>query len=91
MGQTPKSLEKYILREKIEIKSPKDAFKLGIVLVPEDRKLQGLILNMAFHENLSLPTLPFMFSNKLLNFKREYKLVEDFVDKLRIRTPHIFK
>ncbi len=91
-GADPKiSGEIYIDGQKVEIKSPKDAVQLGIGLVPEDRKLQGLILSMALHENLSLPSLPSMFSNGIINFKREYKLVEDFVNRLRIRTPHIFQ
>ncbi len=91
-GADPKiSGEIYLDGKKVEINSPKDAVKLGIGLVPEDRKLQGLILNMALHENLSLPSIPFMFSNGIINFKKEYKLVEDFVNRLRIRTPHIFQ
>ncbi|MCX7845339.1 MAG: sugar ABC transporter ATP-binding protein [Dictyoglomaceae bacterium] len=91
-GADPKiSGEIYLNGKKVEIDSPRDAVKLGIGLVPEDRKLQGLILNMALHENLSLPSIPFIFSNGIINFKKEYKLVEDFVNKLRIRTPHIFQ
>ena len=36
---------------------PGDAVDLGIALVPEDRKLQALILGMGVRENLSLPVL----------------------------------
>ncbi len=36
---------------------PAAAIAAGLVLVPEDRKLQGLILAMNVRENLSLPTL----------------------------------
>ena len=45
---------------------------MGIGLVPEDRKFQGLILIMAVYENISLPSLPFMFSNGIINFEKEY-------------------
>jgi ribose transport system ATP-binding protein len=36
---------------------PREAAAAGLVLVPEDRKQQGLVLAMAVRENLSLPTL----------------------------------
>jgi ribose transport system ATP-binding protein len=36
---------------------PRQAMAKGLVLVPEDRKQQGLVLAMAVRENLSLPTL----------------------------------
>src|SRR5438105_10307457 len=40
-----------------KIKSPTDAVKAGLGLVPEDRKAQGLILQMAVRENVALPSL----------------------------------
>jgi ABC-type sugar transport system ATPase subunit len=39
------------------IRSPQDAMALGIGLVPEDRKRQGLVLSMMARENTTLPTL----------------------------------
>ena len=38
-----------------EIKSPKDAMRLGIVYVPEDRHAQGLVLDFSIAANVSLP------------------------------------
>ena len=64
---------------------------MGIGLVPEDRKFQGLILIMAVYENISLPSLPFMFSNGIINFEKEYSLAESLVERLSIRTPSIFQ
>lgn len=90
-ADTKISGEIYLDGKKVEINSPKDAVRLGIGLVPEDRKLQGLILNMTLHENLSLPSIPFIFPKGIINLKKEYKLVEEFVTRLRIRTPHIFQ
>ena len=39
------------------IRSPRDAMRLGIGFVPEDRKKQGLVLGMRSRENATLPTL----------------------------------
>ncbi len=91
-GVDPKtSGEVFIEGEKVEIESPTDAVRAGIGLVPEDRKFQGLILNMAVYENISLPSLPFMFANGIIDFEKEYSLAESLVSRLSIRTPSIFQ
>jgi len=36
---------------------PRQAAAKGVALLPEDRKLEGLVLSMSVRENLSLPTL----------------------------------
>jgi len=66
------------------IASPRDAIARGIGLVPEDRKLQGLILKMDLGKNISLASL-----GRLSRFgvvtSREAAVVQDYIDKLRIR------
>jgi ABC-type sugar transport system ATPase subunit len=37
--------------------SPRDAIRAGIALVPEDRRGQGLVMQLSVRENLSLPAL----------------------------------
>ena len=41
----------------IQITNPLDAIRAGIALVPEDRKQQGLVLEMAVRDNLALASL----------------------------------
>ncbi|MHC4866763.1 MAG: sugar ABC transporter ATP-binding protein, partial [Planctomycetota bacterium] len=41
----------------LSIKSPTDAVKAGIGLVPEDRKAQGVILSMSIRENVTMTRL----------------------------------
>jgi inositol transport system ATP-binding protein len=66
------------------IGSPRDAIARGIALVPEDRKLEGLILKMEVGQNISLASL-----GRLSRFgavtSREAAVVQEYVDKLRIR------
>ena len=50
----PTSGEIYIENKKVSIKNVGDAINAGLALVPEDRKLQGLILNMDVSKNTSL-------------------------------------
>jgi len=72
----------------VKVGSPGAAVKLGIALVPEDRKLQALILGMAVRENMTLPVLPRLGSNPAVPSKaKEKTLVEEYIRNFRIRTP----
>ena len=46
------------------VRHPRDAVRLGIGFVPEDRKRQGLVLGMRARENATLPTLASRFSHR---------------------------
>jgi ABC-type sugar transport system ATPase subunit len=67
------------------IESPRDAIAHGIGLVPEDRKLQGLILKMSIGQNISLSSLAKLSRWGAVSPARERTLVQTYVDKLRIR------
>jgi ABC-type sugar transport system ATPase subunit len=71
----------------VVIRTPADAVRLGLGLVPEDRKLHALILGMAVRENISLPVLDRLGSPIFPSRKQERELVGGFMEGLRIRTP----
>jgi len=73
----------------VRIRSPRDAIAAGIGLVPEDRKAQGLILEMAVRVNVSLAGLGTYRPFGLLDRRRERAVATEMVDRLRIRTPSI--
>ncbi len=73
--------------EDISIKSPIDAIRAGIALVPEDRKQHGLILEMAVRENISLPSLRRTQLGGLMNFSAERDLSRRTINELAVRTP----
>ncbi len=66
---------------------PKDAIRAGMALVPEDRKLQGLVLEMAVRENISLASLRAESRGGLLPRRREQALGREMIDRLGIKTP----
>ncbi len=78
----------YINGKRVHIKNPVDAVRHGIAYLPEDRKLQGLMLNLDVGVNIVLPSI-----REFLRFKtfvRERTIKEScnsFVDRLHIRTP----
>ncbi len=73
----------------VAIRTPGDAVNLGIALVPEDRKLQALILGMGVRENLSLPMLDRLGSPIFPSRRQERLLVREYIQGLSIRTPHM--
>jgi ribose transport system ATP-binding protein len=44
----------FIEGQRVQLKSPEDAIKAGVVLVPEDRKAQGVVLDHSVATNLAL-------------------------------------
>ena len=71
----------------VRVDHPRDAIQAGIGLVPEDRKDQGLVLEMAVRENLSLPSLRRDQTRGFLNREQEADITEQMIRDLRIKTP----
>lgn len=70
------------------ITSPKQAISLGIGLLTDNRKIEGLIPDMSVLENVTLPSLAF-FRQALIfiSNRRESKLAQTFIARLRVKTP----
>ena len=75
----------------VRIRSAGDAIKLGMGLVPEDRKQQGLFLNMAVRENITISAISQVSKAGFLNFGRMNDLAREFVEKLDVRTPSLMQ
>src|SRR5256885_10000015 len=71
----------------ISIGEPKDAIRLGLGLVPEDRKRQGLVLGESGLHNTSLPILDRLSRAGFVRRGEEEQLTQSFFSKLRVRTP----
>ncbi len=73
----------------VTIRSPRDAIRQGIGLVPEDRKAQALVLKLAVRENMSLSALGRLTRLGFVRLGLERRLAREFVDVLQIRTPSL--
>jgi len=71
------------------IAGPKDAIALGIGLVPEDRKRQGLVLGESGLHNTTLPILRRLSRALFVRRREEATLASTFFSKLRVRTPSL--
>jgi ribose transport system ATP-binding protein len=81
----------FINGQKQTIESPSDAVEAGLALIPEDRRMQGLVLEHSVKENIILPILSKVKKGLLLDDKKANDIANEFVKKLNIKTDDIFK
>ncbi len=75
----------------VSITSPQVAMALGIGYVPEDRKQQGLVLEMSIANNISLPVLSQLSSHGWLSPQRELQLAETGAQKLEVKMAGVWQ
>jgi ribose transport system ATP-binding protein len=71
----------------VRIKSPKEAIKHGIGLIPEDRKRHGVLLAMPIRDNITFACLPRLSPRQWIDTKKEDAVVKEEIASLRIKTP----
>ncbi len=67
-------------------RTPRAAIAAGVALLPEDRKLQGLMLERPLRENLTLPYRAAVAAGGFIRRRHERRLAERLCGDLRIRT-----
>ncbi len=71
--------------------NPRASIRAGMALAPEDRKEQGLLLEMSIRENIALPGLSGMARGGLVDEAAVSSQAEAMKDRLSIRTTNIHK
>lgn len=71
--------------EVMAFKSPADAIKQGIVMVPEDRKLQGLVLNHSIRDNIAYANPESVSSGGWVSASRIKKFARDNIEKFGVK------
>ncbi len=78
----------YLNGKEVRIKSPVDAVKLGIAMLPEERATQGLFLNKDLIDNTSSVILDRMVNKlNMLDEKQRLQLAQDSKKRFKIRIP----
>ncbi|SCW80657.1 ribose transport system ATP-binding protein [Paenibacillus tianmuensis] len=72
----------------VAIRKPVDAIRAGIALVTEDRKDEGLLLNLSVKDNISLPNLKDVSSLGFVSSSKETGISERLISQLLIKTPN---
>lgn len=79
----------WIEGKEVNILKPSQAIGLGVGYLPEDRKVDGLVLKLGVKQNLSLATLDRLARFGWLNLRVERKLAREYIENLGIATPDI--
>ncbi|MGE0504828.1 MAG: sugar ABC transporter ATP-binding protein [Solirubrobacterales bacterium] len=70
----------------LKLRSPRDAARAGIALVPEDRRTQGLALTMSIRDNLTLPPLRrYLGFGNLISAARETRGAAEIAQRLQVK------
>ncbi len=74
----------------IDINHPADAKRLGLGMIPEGRKEQGMFLKLSIKDNMTIVHL-WQLTNKLrlINRSKQKKIAKEFINKLAIKTPSL--
>jgi ribose transport system ATP-binding protein len=71
----------------VRVHSPNAAVRAGLALVPENRQQHGLVLIHSVQNNIALSTLDGLARHGVVRRRRLQWLVDEYIGKLRIRTP----
>ena len=76
----------YLFGEEVKTNTPKDSIELGMALIPEDRRKDGLCTDLSIRENISLPNLDSMKNSLgVLSKVLELKISEDTIKSLNVK------
>ena len=73
----------------VRFRSPKEAVRHGIGMVPEERKRQALFMNMPVRYNVGMASLPARSPGGIVRHAAQRALSQEFVEKLSIRLSSI--
>ena len=76
--------------KQLKIKKPSDAMKEGIILLPENRSTQGLILTWGLGRNVTLPIQKKLAKGFFNDIKKENELARDFLEEVDTKAVSIF-
>ena len=66
--------------------SPRASLAAGTVLLPEDRKAEGIVPTMSVRDNIALMAMPRLSRLGFVSHTRVDRLVNEFIDRLGIKT-----
>ncbi len=81
----------YLDGEEIQIRKPIDAMKKGIILLPEDRQKEGLIMSWGLGRNVTLPIMGKYAKRGLNDNKKEREVSRDLLESVDTKAVDIFQ
>ncbi|MHC1773362.1 MAG: sugar ABC transporter ATP-binding protein [Flexilinea sp.] len=72
---------------KLYLKKPADAIKTGMGFCTEDRKIEGIFPHLSVRDNITIALLPKISKFGIVSKKRQTEIVNQYIDRLKIKTP----
>jgi ABC-type sugar transport system ATPase subunit len=70
----------------LNVRTPRAAIRRGVVMLPEDRKRQGLVMLRSIVENVTLPHLEDLTTAGVLSTRDERRRTSELIQQLDVRT-----
>jgi ABC-type sugar transport system ATPase subunit len=81
--------EVWVRGQKVNLRTPAAAMRIGIVLVPEERKTLGIVPGFSVARNITVGALEKISTGPFVQTQREQTVASNFVEELRIKTRSI--
>jgi simple sugar transport system ATP-binding protein/ribose transport system ATP-binding protein len=73
--------------KEVQVRTPRAAVELGLALLPESRKIQGLLMGRSIVENVTLPHLELVSQHGTILRRAERGRAEELIRRVDVRTP----
>jgi ribose transport system ATP-binding protein len=73
----------------VDIGNPRDAAAVGVALIPEDRREQGLVLDHSVRDNLLLPLLSQLKAGPLISDRRGNELARSLIQRFSVKVANM--
>lgn len=78
----------YFRDQKVALKDTAEALESGIGLLPENRKTEGLIIDFAIRDNISINNLKkYLGSGPFINHRAEYETTQEVMQRVGVKAP----
>ena len=81
----------YVKGQKVNIKNPSDAMQHGICFLTEDRRADGLALQLSIKTNINMNSYDMISTRGIISLKKEQERAEDFSKRVNVKTPNVMQ
>ncbi len=81
----------YVKGNKVEIKDPSDALKQGIGFLTEDRRADGLALQLPIKINVNMNSYEMIRKRGIIDLKKEVSRAVDYSSRVNVKTPSVMQ
>lgn len=81
----------YVQGKKVTINNPGDAMRSGICFLTEDRRADGLALQLPIKTNVNMSSYELISKRGVISLKKETERAEDYSKRVNVKTPSVMQ